>query len=146
MVLAHEHAHIGHFDVLKTFFMNGMTCLHLPGVGKSLRNEWQLAIEQRCDAAVARRVGDRVAVADCLVQIARLLKRRAGGRERINMCALVDDNLSARVHALLAGPGAVSRPPVLTMAGMGLFGLLAVVISGRPIHRWMEALLPAVGL
>ncbi|WP_353253388.1 M56 family metallopeptidase [Salinisphaera sp. PC39] len=146
MVLAHEHAHIRHHDMLTAVIVNALAKMHLPWFGAAIRRQWELAIEQRCDETVVRQTGDRLVVADCLVEVARAQQTSPSRSPGVNACHLLDDNLSARVTALLAGPAAPRRMSALTLTALGV-GSIAVVLMGGPyLHRLAELLLPFASL
>ncbi|CAN0019863.1 unnamed protein product [Chrysoparadoxa australica] len=145
IVLAHEEVHVRRHDMLATALINSLSRLHVPMIGGALRRAWQLAAEQRCDASVARQIGDGLAVADCLIRVARLQKEHQR-RLMIPACHLVVGQLDARVRALLNPPAGSGPAPALSL--MGVFGVAlgALALAGPAVHHWMEHLLPATGL
>ncbi|MGM0574909.1 MAG: M48 family metalloprotease [Myxococcota bacterium] len=70
-VVAHEAAHAGRRDGLIKLAVRLGSRLHLPGVRRRLLDALDVAGEQACDEAAARRVGDRLTVAEAIVQARR---------------------------------------------------------------------------
>ncbi|MDT0617470.1 M56 family metallopeptidase [Salinisphaera sp. P385] len=145
IVLAHEDAHVRRHDMLATALINSLSRLHIPMIGKALRQTWQLAAEQSCDASVAKQTGDRLAVADCLICVARLQNQHR--REmKISACHLIDSQLDARISALLNSPAPRGPAPAFSLLGVFSVALAALTLAGPTVHHWMEHLLPATGL
>jgi hypothetical protein len=142
IVLEHEHSHIRHRDMLTSVLVSFLARLQAPRVARRIRADWALAVEQRCDDTVARTTGDRLAVADCLVAVARLQQDREPAVAGDHACHLLDDNLSARVTALLEEPPAPRRALVFVPAGLTTAAVMAALASGPQMHRWAELLLP----
>jgi len=146
IVLAHEHAHVAHRDMLLTLVANALAKVQLPWVGKTLRNDWHLAVEQRCDEEVARQTGNRVAVADCLLHVARLQSASYFSPATPGACHLMDGDLPTRICALLREPGQTRLAPALSIGSLELMALAGVLLAGPHILHWMEILLPGGGM
>jgi Zn-dependent protease with chaperone function len=133
-VRAHEAAHRRRRDPLRLALAGLGTVLHLPGTGRALYREFELAVERAADEAAARRVGDRVTVAEALLAVARMRPVAAPGP------GFAQDPLEARVQALLADTPAGGRP----WRGMGsvLAGLAMALLALSPqFHHGLETLL-----
>lgn len=140
IVIAHERTHTRRFDMAVTMAADALSRFQWPKVGKALRSEWRLAIEQRCDEIVAAETGNRADVAACLVQVARLQGAQATCTNRMT-CRLLDSDLTARVTALL-DPPANRRPDLLIRFGLlHLVAAALVLLTGAHLHRWAELLL-----
>jgi Zn-dependent protease with chaperone function len=131
VVLAHERAHVARGDLRLARFDRAMAALLPRTVATGLLDQLVLAREIACDAAAVQRIGNPVAVARALVEVARL-----------GMCApatgvsIVSGALEARILHLLAPPAVDRRPwlvPVVLLA--------ALLIAGAvPVHRIVEHL------
>jgi hypothetical protein len=114
-MIGHELAHLlrrdpawlGGFELARRlFFFQPLLVLAQRGAHE--------AAEELCDAWSARRTGDPVALAECLVEVARWLEPR-GRREALPLAAACmarpDSPLARRIDALLATPAAASAAP-----------------------------------
>lgn len=114
-MIGHELAHLlrrdpawlGGFELARRlFFFQPLLVLAQRGAHE--------AAEELCDAWSARRTGDPVALAECLVEVARWLEPR-GRREALPLAAACmarpDSPLARRIDALLATPAAASTAP-----------------------------------
>lgn len=136
-VAAHEAAHRSRRDPLKLALGRLAGVLHLPGTARILCRELELAVERAADEAAAAAVGDRVAVAEALVAVARLRAVPASG------AAFAEEPLEARVRALVAEAPASRRP--WRGAGAALAGLaLALPAFAPQFHHGLETLLGLV--
>jgi Zn-dependent protease with chaperone function len=133
-VRAHEAAHQRRRDPLRLALARLGAGLHLPGTGRILQRELSLAVERAADEAAARRVGDRVAVAEALLAVARMRPVSAPGP------GFAQDPLEVRVRALLAGAPVSPRPWRGT--GSALAGLALALLAFSPqLHHGLETLL-----
>lgn len=134
VVGAHEAAHRRRGDPLRLALGRLGTRLHLPGIGRALNSELSLAAERAADEAAARRLGDRAAVAEALVAVARLRPRNE------QAVAFAADPVELRVRALLADAPAPYRP--WRGAGTALAGVGAILATASPaLHHGLETLL-----
>ena len=99
-VLAHERAHVHRRDGLRRILLAVGSMGHLPHVRRALLQAWELASEQCCDSAVATSPTDRLALADCLLRVARLT--RAHQVSGYAVCHFHGGQLEQRIHALVA--------------------------------------------
>ena len=72
-VIEHERAHARRRDPLLRLAARVLSRAHLPRVRRALLGELAMASEQACDAEAGRRVGDRLAVAEAILAVERLL-------------------------------------------------------------------------
>ncbi|MFB6261214.1 MAG: hypothetical protein ABEK42_11175 [Thiohalorhabdaceae bacterium] len=99
-----------------------------------LHEALDLAVERAADEAAARRVGDRVTVAEALLAVARMGPVAAPGP------GFTQDPLELRVRALLAGAPAGREPWRGT--GAALAGLAVTLLALSPqFHHGLETLL-----
>lgn len=99
VVLAHEHSHVHHRDVLWRLLARLLSGLHLPGPRRRLLECLELASEQRCDRAAAEVVGSRLAVAETILAVERLFR---GATPPPMTAAFSTGFVRERVHALLS--------------------------------------------
>lgn len=134
VLAAHEGAHRCRRDPLKLALGRLGTALHFPGTGRALRRELGLAVERGADEAAAAAVGDRVAVAEALVAVARMRPVATPG------AAFAEEPLEVRVRALVAETPASRRP--WRGAGAILVGLALALLALSPqFHHGLETLL-----
>jgi Zn-dependent protease with chaperone function len=138
-VLEHERAHARRRDPLLRITARALSWAHLPRLRRALLAELALASEQACDAEAGRRTGDRLAVAEAILAVERLL---AGAPAPAGVSAFGGSSVPERVHALLA-----AEPPVARRAqarwGTAL-ALGAALALADPLHHATEHLLSLV--
>lgn len=139
IVVAHEQAHVERRDVIRKITARLASALHVPSFARGLLDALDLAIEQACDAAAARRIDDPVRVARALVDLARL--PQTAPAMAIGLSAA--DRLEARVLALCAPSWRVDRILVRLVAATVLVILLAFVFD-RVVHETFEALIASI--
>lgn len=131
---AHEAAHRRRGDPLRLALARLGARLHLPGTGRALQADLALATERAADEAAAHRVGDRAAVAEALVAVARMRPRSEGA------VAFAAAPVELRVQALLADAPPPYRP--WRGAGTALAGVAAMLATASPdLHHGLETLL-----
>jgi Zn-dependent protease with chaperone function len=137
-VIEHERAHARRRDPLARLLARALSWAHLPALRRSLLAELALASEQACDAEAARYVGDRVAVAEAILAVERLVAGQMAP-EGAGLAAFGESSVAERVRELLA--------PELTASGRGVrratvaLPLLAGALLADPLHHAMEHLL-----
>jgi Zn-dependent protease with chaperone function len=136
--LEHERAHARRRDALRLRLARAGAAL-LP---RSLRNrllaELELAGEEACDDAAARRLGDRLCVAEAILAAERLLAGRAAP-PRAAAAGFGEAGVEARVRALLADPVERRRSGAAPLAWASL--ALLVLAAAEPLHHRTEHLL-----
>ena len=133
-VRAHEAAHRRRRDPLRLALGRWGTSLHLPGTGRALYREFDLAVERAADEAAARRVGDRVTVAEALLSVARFRPATAPGP------GFGEGPVEVRVRALLEDAPKDRRPR--RAVGSALAGLAMALLAFSPqFHHGLETLL-----
>jgi Zn-dependent protease with chaperone function len=133
-IWAHEAAHRRRRDPLRLALARLGTALHLPGTGRALKRELELAVERAADEAAAGQVGDRVTVAEALLAVARMRPVPAPG------LGFTQDPLEIRVRALLADAPTGCRPR--RGVGSAFTGLAVALLALSPrFHHGLETLL-----
>jgi Zn-dependent protease with chaperone function len=140
-VLLHERAHATRRDTLLRLIARATTLFMWPSARRCLLLALDLAAEQSCDEAAARAMGDRLAMADVLLKVERLLQGTPPGLGALAV-SFGGATVPERVTSLLAPRRADSRPvPLLGV----LFGALALLFTASaPIHHATETLLTAL--
>ncbi|MFB6262742.1 MAG: M48 family metalloprotease [Bradymonadaceae bacterium] len=140
MVTAHEHAHAHHSHGLAKLALAAIGSLHLPGVARDLRREFDLACEQIADREAAESVGDPVAVAETLIRVERLRTAPPVAPERSSFGA---SDIERRVESLLESNESSRRRsfPLLALAGCSGLAMLA---NHQWIHHALETVLSYV--
>lgn len=134
-VLAHEQAHGKRRDTLRLLVAGALGIFHLPSARRRLLSDLALACEQACDEEAAQFTGDRLAVAETILVVA-----RHGYMNVSPALAFVSHPTVARVQALLAPPqnATVSIVGLATTAALML--LLSLLLA-EPLHHLTETLL-----
>jgi Zn-dependent protease with chaperone function len=140
-VLEHERAHARRRDPLARLAARVLSWAHLPPLRRELLAELELASEQACDAEAGRRVGDRVAVAEAILAVERILAGSAPAAHP-DLPAFGEAAVAERVRELLAAerprPGrGVGWPAAAVFVGLAL-------ALADPIHHATEHLLRAL--
>jgi Zn-dependent protease with chaperone function len=139
-VVEHERAHARRRDPLARLVARLLSRAHLPGLRRTLLHELKVASEQACDAEAGRRVGDRLAVAEAILAVERILSRAAPAPAGV--AGIDGSSLGPRVRALLEAEPA---PPRRGVGGAALaLALLAGLALADPLHHATEHLLALV--
>jgi Zn-dependent protease with chaperone function len=135
-VITHEAEHARRRDPLRQLAARLASIFLWPGVRRALLTELALSAEQACDEVAAGRTTDRLAVAQTILAVERLVG--ASHRDTHRAGAGIDGgSVGARVESLLAAP-----PPRLPHRLMLIPGLLLLgVLAARPLHHEIEHLL-----
>lgn len=140
VVLAHEQAHLRRRDPVRYFIAHAISCLHVPWRRRQLLEDLSLAAEQACDEEAAQQVGDRLLVADTIVQVERLFHKQSSSAFAL-LPSFMGNQVVSRVEALLASP---QKPvPAHRMMSYVCMGLVVTVLmlAAEPLHRFTEAVL-----
>jgi beta-lactamase regulating signal transducer with metallopeptidase domain len=137
VVLAHERAHLAHRDVRWRLLARIASALHFPAPRRRLLETLALACEQRCDQVAAEHVGSRLVVAETLIAVERLYRRRQPMPPSLLSTAFGTEFLRQRVEALLVLRRKQAWPlgPVLAATTLTL-----VLASAGWIHNLSEFL------
>ena len=136
-VVAHERAHARRRDPFARLAARVLSRAHLPHVRRGLLAELALATEAACDAEAGARIGDRLAVAEAILAVERLLG--AATPAPAGLTGFDGNAVAERVSALLADkPPAPPQRAWRLALGLGLIGALASV---EPLHHLTEHLL-----
>ena len=111
---------------------------HWPSLRRALQAELVLASEQTCDEAAARQVGDRLAVAETILAVERLLAR-ARIPEHVALASFGGSAVEARVRSLLAS--APPEPVRGSLWWLAPTALAAAVVLVDPLHHVTEHVL-----
>ncbi|EDZ66164.1 peptidase, M48 family [Nitrosococcus oceani AFC27] len=139
-VLAHERAHFYRYDPARYFIARAAAGLHISWLRRKLLEDLSLAAEQACDEEAARQVGDRLLVADTIVQVERWCCRQRRSAP-VPLPSFMGSQVVARVEFLLASPQKAqwSYPRMLGVCtGVALSGLL---LAAEPLHQLTEIIL-----
>lgn len=132
VVVAHERAHARRRDSLRRLLAAVGSLPHLPPIRRALRDELALASEQACDEAAGREVGDRLAVAEAILAVERLLARAP---QHPALSAFGGSAVEARLESLLAAEAAPPGGGGWFAAGVALFALALLAL---PLHHATE--------
>lgn len=139
-VVEHERAHARRRDPLARLAARVLSFAHLPGVRRALLEELAIASEQACDAEAGRRIGDRLAVAEAILAVERIL---AGGvRAQTGIAGFEGNSVAERVRALVA-----AEPPAPPRASYRIAAALALgagLACADPLHHATEHFLALV--
>jgi hypothetical protein len=139
-VLAHEREHPAPRDALGALLAREWSWVRPPRLRRALLDALRLASERACDEAAALRVGDRLLVAETILAVERLARRRPTAPQQVFACAFGESDVAPRVEALLAEPmPAPGRrwAPAAALVALGLAG-------AEPLHHATEHLLRAL--
>lgn len=143
-VRAHEEEHLRRRDPLAMVVVELALLLAPPFFASALGRSFRRAAEAACDAAAARSVGGgRVAVAEGLLEAARVVGDRRLEMLGVAVPAAVTSSLEARVRELLEDRPSRARPSF----GFAAVALLAVALGAvgvaynATLHHALETLL-----
>jgi Zn-dependent protease with chaperone function len=136
-VIAHERAHARRRDPLLRLVARVLSWPHLPALRRALLAEVALASEQACDAEAGRRTGDRLAVAEAILAVERLLAGAAPLAPEA-LSGFGGGSVPARVHELLEAEPAAPRRTAARWIGLVFVPALALA---EPLHHATEHLL-----
>jgi Zn-dependent protease with chaperone function len=134
VVIEHERAHARRRDGLRKLAAAALSWMHWPPLRRRLLRELALACEQACDAGAARRVGDRLRVAETILAAERLLARDEVSRAA---CAFGGSTVPERVERLLA-PEPSREPSKAALRAAWLAAAAAALAVADPLHHWAE--------
>ncbi len=142
IVFEHERAHIRRRDALIASLVTFCVPLHVPGVGRWLLREIEIAAEQACDEETGARIGDRTRVAEAILAVERLAQRAPPGLVPAGAVGFGDCAVVRRVESLLADPRA---PRSLWPAGVALgLVMLAMLLGSSSLHHTTESLISVI--
>jgi beta-lactamase regulating signal transducer with metallopeptidase domain len=139
-VLAHERAHLHRHDPTRYFMARIMSYLHVSWLRQKLLEDLSLAVEQSCDEEAAKEVGDRLLVADTIVQVERLLNKQFPSMPAL-LPSFMGSHVVVRVESLLASPREqVPVHQIMSHVCVGL-AVVALMLAAEPLHQLTEAVL-----
>jgi Zn-dependent protease with chaperone function len=135
--LQHERAHAERRDPLSRLLARISTILMLPRARSSLLHDLELAAERSSDEAGAAALGDRLAMAEAILKVERLL-HVAPPELRALSISFGGTSVPLRVAALLDGPlERRSKIPTLLATSFGV----ALFAASHELHHTTETLL-----
>jgi Zn-dependent protease with chaperone function len=142
-VRAHEDEHLRRRDPLAMMVVEAALLFVPPFFSTVLGHAFRRAAEAACDAAAAHEVGDGIAVAEGLLEAARIFGPAAPAGDALGAPAATDLSLEERVRDLLAHqPSTPRRSLGFFVAGLLTMGLCALGLThGSAVHHALETLL-----
>lgn len=134
VVLAHEQAHCRRRDVLRRLLLSLAALFHFPVMRRHLLADLALAQEQICDAAAVQKVGDRLFVAETIVNLARKLNMQIPEQD-IGVIAFNGSHIDIRIQQLLEPPRPVKRCMVFFAALLFAVSLSGMLALAMPLHH-----------
>jgi Zn-dependent protease with chaperone function len=134
-VLLHERAHAARRDALSRTIASATTILMLPSARERLLRELELSAEQSCDETAAVAIGDRLAMAEVILKVERLLGDVPHGMAPLAV-PFGGTTIPLRVAALLAPPK-TDRQTFLVKS-LAVCALVAVVGASDHLHHLTE--------
>jgi Zn-dependent protease with chaperone function len=142
VIFEHERAHIRRRDALIASLATFCMPLHVPGVGRWLLREIEIAAEQACDEETGAHIGDRTRVAEAILAVERLAQRDPPGLAPAGAVGFGDCAVVRRVESLLEDPKA---PRSLWPVGVALgLVMLAVLLGSSRLHHTTESLISVI--
>jgi Zn-dependent protease with chaperone function len=140
-VLLHERSHATRNDTLVRLLARAATLFMWPSARKQALQALELAAEQSCDESAARAIGDRLAMAEVILKVERLLAPMPRGLVPIAI-SFGGTAVELRVSALLESPRTEHRSvaPIVVLACL----LVALFAASDPLHHLTETLLGAL--
>lgn len=139
--LLHEGAHVRRRDALARIVARGASLLYPAPTRRLLLAELDVAAERACDESAAGAIGDRLAIAEAILAVERLLQD--DGLHALSVVrAMTSLAVSRRVEALVepaTTQGTASAIPLMVLAF-----LLALFSVSPPLHHAAESLLASV--
>lgn len=137
IVCAHEMAHIQHRDGLYKWGMSFLSVFHWPGSRLSLLNEHAITSEIRADYYVANTIQDKLAVAETIVKVQRLMRPISPGEP---LCQFLGSHIEQRIHFLLANFPGYHVPKHIALS-VCLLSLALAAFGSVPLHNAIELLI-----
>jgi beta-lactamase regulating signal transducer with metallopeptidase domain len=134
VVLAHEQAHCRRRDVLRRLLLSLAALFHFPGTRQHLLADLELAHEQICDVAAVQKIGDRLFVAETIINLAR--KTTQGYPEQdIGVIAFNGSHIDIRIQQLLEQPKPVNRYAVFFSSLFFIAFFSGILALAMPLHH-----------
>lgn len=138
-VFAHEAEHMRRRDPLRYLTARFFTALLWPSVRSEVLRELLLSAEQICDEQAARRIGDRLRVADAILAVEKLVAGHRVARQQVGS-GIEGGSVPARVSNLLdeRPRGCWKGRWLLVAVGGGL------IVAAQSLHHEAEHLLSLI--
>jgi Zn-dependent protease with chaperone function len=137
-VLAHERAHARRKDTLVRLLARAATVFMLPGVRARLLAAIELSAERSCDEAAAQSIGDRVAMAEVILKIERLVGATPPSLRAVT-ASFGGTAVPARVAALLEPARPDAKDAALRVCVIAV--VVALFAVSEPLHHVTETIL-----
>jgi beta-lactamase regulating signal transducer with metallopeptidase domain len=135
VVIAHEQAHCQRRDVLRRLFLSLAALFHFSTTRQQLLADLELAHEQICDVAAVQKVGDRIFVAETIVDIARRLNTGPPTPQGIGVIGFNGSHIDVRIQQLLEQPKPVNRYAVFFSSLLFIVFFSGVLALAMPLHH-----------
>ena len=136
VVLAHEQAHCQRRDVLRRLLLSLAALFHFPGTRQQLLADLELAHEQICDAVAVQKVGDRLFVAETIINVARNTIWDYP-KQDIGVIPFNGSHIDIRIQQLLEQPKPVNRYVVFFFSLLFLVFFSGVLALAMPLHHFL---------
>lgn len=141
IVMNHERGHARRADGILLVFLQVLTRPFNSTARKGMIDEFLLSVEHECDRYAARQCGDRLAVADTLVQLGRLrlIQQEVSEPTRSDLVfSVLGQSLERRVGWLLCSPEpSKSGITIMTERVMCYAAIMAFILA-EPVHHLLE--------
>lgn len=143
VVVDHEQTHCRRRDALRLFTADLLSRLHLPPVRRRLLADLHLASEQACDEQAALAAGDRLYVAETILEVVRLSANTRPASDTL-LPTITGSDVQTRVEALLHPVSTPSVWPRFSAAlGAGLLAIFSYAYDDG-LHHAVESVLHLV--
>lgn len=139
IVLYHERSHAKRFDGIGMFLLQILIVPFSTNSRQGLTDEFLIAAEFACDRYAAERCGDRLAVADTLVNLGRIQVNER--RTMSNDCwsfAVFDQSIERRVLWLLDMPGPGEQGLSALIERSICYTIVIAFVIAEPVHQALE--------
>jgi Zn-dependent protease with chaperone function len=135
VVLAHEQAHCRRRDILRRLLLSLAALFHFPPMRRHLLADLELAQEQICDDAAVQKAGDRIFVAETIINLTRKLNTRILEQDMIGVTAFNGSHIDIRIQQLLDPPKPVNRYAMLGAGLLFIVFLSSLLALTMPLHH-----------
>jgi len=137
IICAHERIHLRYHDNWYKWVLQMLCGFQFPRVKNTLLSEHAVALELRADQQVAQHTQDRIAVAETIIAVQRLMKPLSASEP---LCQFMGTAVERRVQSLLAQSRGCSLPKYFTVF-VSLIAIILFIGGASPLHDALESLL-----
>ena len=141
-LLTHETAHVRRRDALSRLTGSALSSLYPCAIRRRIMEALELAAEQVCDEAAGGAVGDRMVVAETILQVERTVAGRAHTVLSTCSIGMHDSNIERRIESLVAEPATRGSLRVVWLAVA--LSIVALAVGADSIHHAVESSLSSV--